>query len=60
MAEKKSRPQKTPPARLQGAARRVEEVDFQEYMKKKSIHRHLEEIDMDDYLKNRPPPEDNS
>ncbi len=60
MAEKKSRSGKTQPAKLGAGARRVEEVDFSEYMKKKSAHRHLEEIDVDRYLKKRRPPEDDS
>lgn len=57
MPVKKSRQEKISPPKAPGLARRVEEVDFFDYLKNKKDRRYIEEIGMPDHLNKRNRPE---
>jgi hypothetical protein len=56
MPAKKSSAEKVPRAKLPGTVRRVEEVDFHEYISNRRHTKYIEEIDIGDYLKKKTPP----
>lgn len=57
MAAKKSVAKKIPPTKAQRPTRRIEEIDFNHYIKTKATHKHLEEIGIADYLNQKKSPE---
>jgi len=57
MAAKKSIAEKVPPTKAHRPTRRVEEIDFDRYMKTKATHKHVEEIGIADYLNQKKSPE---
>jgi len=57
MAEKKPRSEKTSPAKTPLGSRRIEEVDFYEYLKNKKGRRYIEEIGVADYLRKKRQPD---
>jgi hypothetical protein len=56
MPVKKSRAENISPAKMQGGSRKVEEIDFLEYLRTKKDRRYIEEIGVGDYLKKKRPP----
>ena len=57
MAAKKSRAGNTSTAKTPGGSRKVEEVDFFDYLRTKKDRRYIEEIGVGDYLKKKRPTE---
>jgi hypothetical protein len=53
MAAKKSRAENNSPAKTSGSTRKVEEVDFFDYLRTKKGRRYVEEIGVADYLKKK-------
>lgn len=47
---------KAPAAKLPGKARRIEEIDFNEYVRNKKTRKHIEELDLENHLKGKSPP----
>jgi hypothetical protein len=56
MPVKKSRAENISPAKTPGSSRKVEEVDFFDYLRTKKDRRYIEEIGVADYLKKKRPP----
>jgi hypothetical protein len=56
MAVKKSRAENIAPAKMPGSTRKVEEVDFFDYLRTKKDRRYIEEIGVAEYLKKKRPP----
>jgi hypothetical protein len=56
MAAKKPRSEKTSPAKAPLGSRKIEEVDFHEYLKNKKERRYIEEIGIAEYLKKKRQP----
>jgi hypothetical protein len=56
MPVKKSRAENISPAKTPGSSRKVEEVDFFDYLRTKKDRRYIEEIGVGDYLKKKRPP----
>jgi len=57
MAVKKSQAENVAPAKTPGSSRKVEEIDFFDYLRTKKDRRYIEEIGVGDYLKKKRPPE---
>jgi hypothetical protein len=53
MAIKKSQPDKQSTGQALGFARKVEEVDFHDYLKTKKSRRYMEEVGIADHLKKK-------
>jgi hypothetical protein len=53
MTDEKTNPAKISPANAAGAGRKVEEVDFTAYVRRKQSRKYMEEIDIGDYLKKK-------
>ena len=53
MPVKKSRAENVAPAKTPGSSRKVEEIDFFEYLRNKKDRRYIEEIGVGDYLKKK-------
>jgi hypothetical protein len=56
MAVKKSRAENISPAKTPGSSRKVEEVDFFDYLRTKKGRRYIEEIGVGEYLKKKRQP----
>jgi hypothetical protein len=56
MPVKKSRAENISPAKTLGSSRKVEEVDFFDYLRTKKDRRYIEEIGVGDYLKKKRQP----
>ncbi len=57
MPVKKSRAEKTSPAGTPEGSRKIEEIDFFDYLSKKKDHRHVEELGVAEHLKKKRLPE---
>jgi len=55
MAAKKPPSEKASPAKPPEGSRKIEEVDFYEYLKNKKERRYIEEIGFGEYLKKKGP-----
>jgi hypothetical protein len=55
MAIKKSQPEKPSTDKPLGFARKVEELDFHNYLKSKKSRRYIEEVGIADHLKKKKP-----
>jgi hypothetical protein len=53
MAAKKPRSDKAPPAKAPLGSRKIEEVDFYDYLKNKKERRYIEEVGIAEYLKKK-------
>ena len=53
MAARKPRAEKSSPAKAPVGSRKVEEVDFYQYLKNKKERRYIEEIGIAEYLKKK-------
>jgi hypothetical protein len=57
MAAKKPRSEKASPEKTQSGSRKVEEINFYEYLKNKPERRYIEELGVGDYLKKKRQPD---
>ncbi len=57
MTEKKSRAENVASAKTPGSSRKVEEIDFFDYLRTKKGRRYIEEIGVGDYLRKKRQPE---
>jgi hypothetical protein len=57
MAAKKPSSEKPSPAKTQSGSRKVEEINFYEYLKNKPERRYIEEIGVADYLRKKRQPD---
>ena len=57
MPVKKSRAQNVSPAKAPGSSRKIEEIDFFDYLRNKKDRRYIEEIGVGEYLKKQRPPD---
>jgi hypothetical protein len=53
MPVKKSRAENISPAKTPGSSRKVEEVDFFDYLRTKKDRRYIEEVGVADYLQKK-------
>jgi hypothetical protein len=53
MPVKKSRAENVAPAKTPESSRKVEEIDFFEYLRNKKDRRYIEEVGVGDYLKKK-------
>ena len=53
MPVKKSRAQNVSPAKMPGSSRKIEEIDFFDYLRNKKDRRYIEEIGVGEYLKKK-------
>ena len=56
MPVKKSRAQNVSPAKMLGSSRKIEEIDFFDYLRNKKDRRYIEEIGVGEYLKKKRQP----
>ena len=56
MPVKKQEAQNIPPAKAPGSSRKIEEIDFFDYLRNKKDRRYIEEIGVGEYLKKQKQP----
>ena len=56
MPVKKSRAQNVSPAKMPGSSRKIEEIDFFDYLRNKKDRRYIEELGVGEYLKKKRQP----
>jgi len=57
MAVKKSQAEKVSSTKAPGSSRKIEEIDFFDYLRNKKDRRYIEEIGVADYLRKKRQPE---